>query len=629
MRRNLFYSLATRRGTATLLALLLTASIAMSQNTHRAVKTDNLLPAAAVAAGDHLRSAGPTKALRAKEEEAHAQIARQQTALEQEKSHGIDAATRPSLPDSNAPTPQQLQIRAIAGRIDQEAAEMMMTPDEMRYMKVYYYWDDTTKAQLGVSTKEMPGAVMHRVNARWLVLPDSVSIRDVKYPLTEIGTMGPNSSLLGIVVPGGVQQIAPDAFRGCSQLKSAALPEGLEDIPARCFAQCTQLSDIALPHTVRTIHDAAFQDCRALEHIVLPDSLRSVGTRAFQGCEGLVRVNIPRFVMQIESAPFTGCKKLAYIDVDASNACYLSLDGVLMSRTMETLLQYPAGKSQRSYPVQGSVTRIMPYAFCGAADMQAVGLPAHVERVETSAFESCAALQSIDIPEGVLAIEDNAFRGCRALKTVTLPSTLASIGNGAFADCTALSSPDIPEALQRLGNYAFQGCEGITSIVLPARMSGNGGNPVGEKAFLHCKNLRTMALPGNITVLPSGVFLGCSGLSTITIPDSLTTVGDSAFQGCSNATILLMNERLQRIGRHAFAGCTGLEEVTLPGTMQEVASAAFAGCTALSAVTTATLIPLSAAFATPSAITLYVPQKLKKQAKSLPDYKAFKKIKAE
>lgn len=65
---------------------------------------------------------------------------------------------------------------------------------------------------------------------------------------------------------------------------------------------------------------------------------------AFTGCS-LVTVDIPAAVEAIDSFAFADCPLLTAINVSPDNQFYRSVNGVLYSKDLKELLQFPAGKA--------------------------------------------------------------------------------------------------------------------------------------------------------------------------------------------------------------------------------------------------------------------------------------------
>jgi len=126
---------------------------------------------------------------------------------------------------------------------------------------------------------------------------------------------------------------------------------------------------------------------------------------------------------------------LSAITVDAGNANYIDVDGVLFNKDKTTLVQYPAGHYETVYTIPGSVTSIGYYAF----------------------YE-CTKLTSVTIPSGVTSIGWDAFYKCSWLTSITIPSSVTSIGWSAFAYCSLTSvtfSPGSDISSRDFGLYAF------------------------------------------------------------------------------------------------------------------------------------------------------------------------------
>ena len=121
-------------------------------------------------------------------------------------------------------------------------------------------------------------------------------------------------------------------------------------------------------------------------------------------------------VTNISVGMFSFYPNLISINVTDGNPDYCSVDGVLFNADQTILHTYPQGKSDPSYNIPTSVTKI-----------------------EDVAFYSCNNLTSVNISDGVTAIGDTAFGGCSSLASVTIPASVTSIGMGAFGVCTSLA----------------------------------------------------------------------------------------------------------------------------------------------------------------------------------------------
>ena len=114
--------------------------------------------------------------------------------------------------------------------------------------------------------------------------------------------------------------------------------------------------------TVVGIAAYAFRNCTFLKGIELPSSLRTIGAYAFYG-SGISTVDIPDSVYSIGEYAFCGCYSLTAIKVSAENTNYSDDNGVLMNKSRDSIICYPAGKTDNFYAIPASVREIHTMAF--------------------------------------------------------------------------------------------------------------------------------------------------------------------------------------------------------------------------------------------------------------------------
>ncbi len=216
-------------------------------------------------------------------------------------------------------------------------------------------------------------------------------------------------------VPDGVETICAYSFQD-STLTDIVLSDSVIEIEEGAFYNCESLINLTMSNNIEKIDDKAFYACRKLNSILFPNTLKEIGEEVFRHDNELTSIHIPASVTTIGVETFTGLKGLTQITVDAANQKYCSVDGVLYSKDMKTLICYPAGKTNISFIV-----------------------PDGVETLGVEAFYYSESLQTIHLPESLCVIDDYVFWHCKNLLNITIPANVTSIGVIAFNGCSALT----------------------------------------------------------------------------------------------------------------------------------------------------------------------------------------------
>ena len=303
----------------------------------------------------------------------------------------------------------------------------------------------------------------------------------------------------------------------------------------------------------------------------------SIGEYAFED-SSLTSVTIPKSVTKIGEVPFVDCSSLEAITVDADNAAYSSVNGVLFDKRQTTLIEYPAGKVG-SYTIPSSVSSIGYAAFGDCTSVTNVTIPKGVTSIGGWAFQYCTSLTNVTIPSSVTSIGYAAFESCTSLTDVTIPKSVTSITGDAFYDCESLASVTIPSSVTSIGFEAFAYCYGLTNVTIS-----KGVTSIGEYAFYDCEDLTRVTIPSSVTSIGYEAFDGCEDLTSVTIPGGVTSIEYEAFAYCYGLTNLTISKGVTSIGEYAFYECKGLTNVTIPSSVTSIGYEAFAYCDSLASV---------------------------------------------
>ena len=283
---------------------------------------------------------------------------------------------------------------------------------------------------------------------------------------------------------------------------------------------------VEIPEGVTEIACLAFPDWKEVKELILPDSMTELKGQALCGCNALAHLHLSAGVTQIDLFRFNTLRSLEEITVSENNSCFCSLDGVLYTKDMKTLVLCPLCKSSITIPE--SITCIGEYALAGCFQITEIRFPAHLTAIKSHAFYGCGIREAI-IPESVNNIETGAFYYCRDLSIIKLPDGITEIAGSAFDGCRDLTEISIPDSVTKIGSDAFDSCRKLSSVSIPDSVSS-----IGSNAFRLCEGLTNVILPDRITEIADNTFFGCSALRCITIPESVQRIGSSAL-GCCNA----------------------------------------------------------------------------------------------
>ncbi len=200
------------------------------------------------------------------------------------------------------------------------------------------------------------------------------------------------SSLTQITLPDSLTSIGFQTFADCTSLEEVTIPNSITSIGYELFYNCNSLTKVTIPNSVTSIESYAFECCSSLTEVTIPNSVTSIGECAFINCYSLTQVTLPSSLINMEAGIFAGCTSLTALNMDEEDEQYCSSDGIIYTKDMTELVQFPAGREG-----------------------------------------------SFGIPDGVTSISDNAFDGCSKLTQVTIPSSVTSIGYYTFRNCTSLT----------------------------------------------------------------------------------------------------------------------------------------------------------------------------------------------
>lgn len=234
--------------------------------------------------------------------------------------------------------------------------------------------------------------------------------------------------------------------------------------------------------------NAVIDGCSAeAEEIVIPAELdgapvTELTANVFPDTPVCRRITLPASLKIIdESNPFSYCAKLEEIAIDGESESFAVVDGVLFSRDMTRLIEYPQKKAGKEYTVPDGVLTI-GIAAVYATELEKINLPASVDTLCRHSLSYNEKLKSIDMSgTAISTIGIMAFTSCTSLTEVIFSEDIYSIEMGAFMNCGRLLSVDFPDGLYNVGQAAFRGTSMI-KVRIPESVQSIGYSAFGYDA---------------------------------------------------------------------------------------------------------------------------------------------------
>lgn len=140
--------------------------------------------------------------------------------------------------------------------------------------------------------------------------------------------------------------------------------------------------------------------------------------------------------------------------------------------------------------------------------------------------------ENLTIPDNIKRIRASCFANANLTGTLTIHSNCSIEGSGSFRST-------------KISNLIFNGS------FVAAISSGS--------AFESCRQLQSVQLSSNTTLLPNSVFKNCFSLTHLVVPATVTSIGNSILYNCSACQyIKLLSTTPPTLAASAFNGATTL-----------------------------------------------------------------------
>lgn len=331
---------------------------------------------------------------------------------------------------------------------------------------------------------------------------------------------------------------------------------------------------IVIPDGVEKIAPYAFSGCAYVTEFVLPDSVKSIGKYAFVNCETLTDINIPESVTDLGAYIFYGCYELT--GNEYGNAYYLGNE-----KNPHKVLFSGKSQSITECEIHPDTEFIYSDAFYDYQNLISVTIPDSVRAIGATAFCGCDNLENVSLGKGIETIYINAFSGCAQLRTLNIPSLEAWLNVKIDRDAgleeffflentrlmlngSVVEELVVTENISGIGAYVFSGYKYLTSVTIDADIG-----EIGKRAFAECENLESVSISGRISQIGEYAFLSCYGLKEATV-SGVEVIGFGAFCECFNLETVVFGDGVKIIKESSFLYCRNLHNMVIPSSIQNI-----------------------------------------------------------
>lgn len=301
----------------------------------------------------------------------------------------------------------------------------------------------------------------------------------------------------------------------------------------------------------------------AIKSIRIKEGVTSIGYAAFCACEGLHNVTLPSSLTTIGDYAFDNDTSLTAINVASNNRYFCSVNGVLYSKDMKTIILCPPSAIRGTFNIPNGVVEIYKFAFKNCKDITTILIPESIKRIGAMAFFLCTKLEYINLHDGIESIGEGAFSDCSALTNINIPAKITRIESETFG-CTGIRDVYIPENITYIAYWAFRDCDGLVISCYEGSSAHQFAVSRGFDFVLLDTplNRADFVLPESTRIIEAEAFSGVPA-KRVRLPEACTQIGAKAFAYCQNLVAIYIPADCTSIATNAFIG---IDNLTIFGT---------------------------------------------------------------
>jgi hypothetical protein len=351
--------------------------------------------------------------------------------------------------------------------------------------------------------------------------------------VTTISTYGLGSSqLTSLTIPATVTTISGSPFGGYGSFSLVSITvdannPNFSSIDGVLFNKLqTELiaypgnkagTTYAIPSSVTSVRYYGFANSNYLVSMNIPNTVTTLGGQIFLGSKVLTTVNIGTGLVGLGDQAFAWLPTLTSINVDAANATYASINGVLYNKNISRLWSYPGGKAGTSYTAPNTVTSTATTAFGGVVNLQTVDLSS-VSTLSSQTFMDAPSIVEVTFGNSLTALPSQTFQSAPKLRKINFGTGLTSITSGAFYANTRLYCIIYTGSNSTIQNYSYP--NGIAPVT-------NSANCLANPAF----RITDTRILGTVETVISGYSIISTGgaIASYSISPSISNIPGLTF----------------------------------------------------------------------------------------------------
>ncbi len=421
------------------------------------------------------------------------------------------------------------------------------------------------------------------------------------------------SDIEELYIPASVTNIEFTITRGCLNLYSVVVDKNnpVYDSRENCNAIVETASNTIMlgcysttfPASITTIGNSAYSFGNTLDEITIPGSIKKIEDYAFEFSNSLKKVIVEEGTVSIDPLAFWECCDITTMYLPTSIikggfACDADLYDIYYAGTKEQFVKIEdmdvgLGQPTIHCSADGSILKVLNDSSFHeqAQSVICYELDENTGTVIISGFgETNSYVEDTYYSNRPYDTNRNnsPFHNNETINEVVIEEGVTSICKGLFDRCTNLKTITIPGYISIIDEYAFNNCQSLSDVYFGGteeqwnKIKIDKSNDCLSNATIHFS-------PYNYEKCGRNVFWELNeetGVLTISGTGKMYDYKSDTSPFYNNDLIkeVKIEDGVRSIGDNAFSGCSSLTSITIPEIVTSIGDYAFNGCSSLLSV---------------------------------------------